>query len=425
MTHATNEQPAPLLTLAMIVKDAGQNLAPLLEAATPWVDEMVIGDTGSSDDTPEIVVKAGATLLEIPWADDFAAARNEVLEQVTGRWILVLDADEQLAGQDWQLVRGWVEAQGEPAALRLVTRNYLPGLYSRRGWRAVPDDDPHALPGPWPPAPGFTPTAKIRLFPARPDIRFRGILHETVEESVAAAGLPVADMDVPVHHFGTLQENPAKHAFYLQLARRKAEQEPRDAQAWAELADCAINAGDYDTALGAIDRALILEPFHPDRRLTAGWLLLKCGQLDQADAQLAGVAGSGCADDRQLAESCHLRAQIALRQDRHDVAGRLLSVALHLFPDNGHYHNTLGVWHLTAARGDRARAALQRACGLLPGVAEPWLNLGRMYAAASQPQAARDHLRHALAIDPGLEQARRALGELDQEATDAGTRIGA
>ena len=425
MTHATNEQPTGLLTLAMIVKDAGQNLVPLLESAAPWVDEMVIADTGSSDDTTEIVVEAGATLLEIPWRDDFAAARNEVLDHVQGRWILVLDADEQLAGQDWRRLRDWVEGRDDPAALRMVTRNYLPGLYSRRGWRAVPDDDPHALPGPWPPAPGFTPTAKIRLFPAREDIRFRGILHETVEESVTQAGLPVADSDIPVHHFGTLRENPEKSAFYLELAKRKTELEPPNAQAWAELADCAINAGDYDEALRAIDRALILEPFHPDRRLTAGWLLFQCGQLNQADAQLAGVAGSGCADDRQLAESCHLRAQIALRRNEHDVAGRLLSVALHLFPDNGHYHNTLGVWHLTAARGDQARTALNRACWLLPGVAEPWLNLGKMYAAAGQPRAARDHLRHALAIDPGCEQARHALRELEQEDTGAKTRIGA
>lgn len=422
-THASASR--PLLTLAMIVKDAGQFLAPLLEAAAPWVDEMVIADTGSSDDTCGIVRAAGASLLEIPWRDDFAAARNAVLDEVGGSWALVLDADEQLGATGWRSLRDWVEAQDEPAAVRLVTRNYLPGQYSRRGWRPVPEDDPHALPGAWPPAPGFTPTAKVRLFPVRKDIRFAGILHETVEASLAAAGIPIVDLDVPVHHFGTLHPDPGKAAFYLELARRKTEQEPRNAQAWAELTDSAINAGDYDQALAAIDRSLVLEPFNPDRRLTAGWLLLECGQLNQADAQLAGVAGSGCADDLQLAESCHLRAQIALRRDEHDVAGRLLAVALHLFPDNGHYHNTLGVWHLTAARGDQARAALQRACALLPGVAVPWLNLGRMYTAAGQPQAARDHLRHALALDPECEQAREVLDQLEQTAQESRTRIGA
>ncbi len=405
----------------MIVKDAGQFLTPLLESATPWVDEMVIADTGSSDNTRDIIRHADATLLEIPWQDDFAWARNTVLDQVHGHHVLCLDADEQMSRQDWQQLREWVMAQKEPTAAQLVTRNYLRGHYGRRGWQAVPHPDPHALAGPWPPAPGFTPTAKIRLFPNRPDIRFSGILHETVEAAVAAADLPVVDLDLLVHHFGTLEEDLDKATFYLGLARRKTECEPRNAEAWSELTDCAIGTGNLEEALAAIDRALIIEPSHPDRRLTAGWLLLECGRLNQADAQLAGVAGSGCANDRQLAEACHLRAQIALRQEKHDVAGRLLAVALHLFPDNGHYHNTLGVWHLTAAHGDRARVALERACRLLPGVVDPWLNLGKMYLAAHQPEAAGNHLRNALAINPQCREASEALCALDHGPVSART----
>ncbi len=425
MNTTPNNQYRHLLTLAMIVKDAGQFLAPLLESASPWLDEMVIADTGSSDNTREIIRDAGATLLEIPWQNDFSAARNAVLEQVRGHWILCLDADELLAPRDWQALRNWVLEQREPVAAQLVTRNYLKGLYGRRGWQPVPRPDPHAMPGPWPPASGFTPTAKVRLFPCREDIRFSGILHETVEASVAAAGLPVVDLGIPVHHFGTLEQAPGKAAFYLELARLKTAHEPRNAAAWAELADCAIGNGRLDEALMAIDRALILEPANPDRRLTAGWLLLECDRLNQADAQLAGVAGSGCADDKQLAASCHLRAQIALRQHKHDVAGRLLAVALHLFPDNGNFHNTLGVWHLTAARGDRARVALERACKLLPGVAEPWLNLGKMYAAAHQRTAAANHLRQALAIDPQCSAAHTALCELDCGTVPTRTGTGA
>lgn len=417
-SHTTASR--PMLTLAMIVKDAGQYLAPLLEAAAPWVDAMVIGDTGSSDDTPAVIRAAGATLLEIPWQDDFAAARNAVLDEIPTGWVLCLDADEKLSPSGWRVLRDWVAQRrvAGPTAGRMTTRNYVTGRYSHRGWRPVPDPDPHALPGAWPPAPGYTPTSKVRLFPARPDIRFAGVIHETVEAAVETAGLEILDIAVPVHHFGTLRTDTAKLEHYLELARRKTALEPRAANAWAELADCALALGRADEALAAIDRALILEPGHPDRRLMAGWLLLEKGRLDQADAQLAGVAGSGCADDRQLAEACHLRAQIALRQGRHDVAGRLLSVALHLFPDNGHFHNTLGVWHLTAAhedrsRGDKARAALERACRLLPGVPDPWLNLGRMYAAAGHPEAARHHLQRALELDPGHATARKVLAELE------------
>ncbi|MGD9547659.1 MAG: tetratricopeptide repeat protein [Candidatus Krumholzibacteriia bacterium] len=401
--HFQPSPSSPLLTLAMIVKDGGQFLAPLLGAAAEWVDEIVIGDTGSRDGSREVAGLAGAKVLEVPWRNDFAAARNEVLDHCAGRWILVLDADEQLAPRDWQGIRAWVENRHRvagPAAASLVTRNYLPGRHRRRGWRPLPEPDPHALPGRPRPAPGFTPSAKVRIFPRHPAIRFRGCIHETVEDGVRRSGLAVIDLEHPVHHFGHLQEDPAKAQFYREIARTKTEQEPQNPRAWSELADCAIACGDLGEAVAAIDRALIIEPVDPDRRLTAGWLLLQQGKLDQADAQLASVAGGGGADDLQLAEACHLRAQVALRQDRGETAGRLLAVALHLFPDNGHYQNTLGVWHLAHGRGDKARMALERAAGLLPGCADPWLNLGKMYEAAGMPQTAEEHFRRARLEDP-------------------------
>lgn len=412
---------SPLLSLAMIVRNGGQFLACLLQEAAPWVDEIVVGDTGSTDDTPGLAGQAGARVLEVPWRDDFAAARNHVLGACRGRWVLILDADERLARPDWQALRAWVQAhRDDPAApaVRLSTRNYLPGRHERRGWQPVPQPDPHALPGDWPPAPGFVATAKVRLFRPQGEVAFRGRLHETVEASLTAAAVAVVELPLPVHHFGLLEHRPGREAYYLELARRKAAEQPDDAQAWAELADAAVAAQAQPEALAAIDRALFLAPDHGDRRLTAGWLLLQAGRLEQADAQLAAVATGSRCDDIRLAEACHLRAQIAMRQQRTEAAGRLLAVALHLFPDNGHYLNTLGAWHLTRGLAPEAEAALRRACRLLPGHAQPWLNLGRMCAAAGQPQLAADHFRQALQRDPRCEAALAALADVqaDQRA---------
>ena len=223
-----------------------------------------------------------------------------------------------------------------------MTRNYLAGRHGRRRWQPVPDPDPHALAPGRPPAPGFVPSVKVRLFPRHQQIRFRGRLHETVEASLGETGCPIIDLEVPVHHFGSLAGDSAKPGFYLDLARRKAAEEPDDPAAWAELADCAVVCGRHDEALAAIDRALVLDPADADRRLTAGWLLLQRGRLEQADAQLAGVSRCGGIDDTLLAEACHLRAQISLQQERTEAAGRLLAVALHLAPGNGHYPEHAG-----------------------------------------------------------------------------------
>lgn len=87
----------PVLSLCMIVKNEKENLARCLASAKPYVDEMIVVDTGSSDGTPEIALNYGAKVSYFEWGDDFAAARNYSISQASGDWILVLDADEELA----------------------------------------------------------------------------------------------------------------------------------------------------------------------------------------------------------------------------------------------------------------------------------------------------------------------------------------
>ena len=82
------------IALVMIVRDESRCLARCLASARPWVDEMLVLDTGSVDATPDIARGAGARLERIAWCDDFAAARNAALAFCDADWRLVLDADE-------------------------------------------------------------------------------------------------------------------------------------------------------------------------------------------------------------------------------------------------------------------------------------------------------------------------------------------
>lgn len=78
----------------MIVKNESRCLARCLLSVKGIADEMVIADTGSTDDTTKIAREFGARISNFDWVDDFAAARNFAIHQTTGDWILVLDADE-------------------------------------------------------------------------------------------------------------------------------------------------------------------------------------------------------------------------------------------------------------------------------------------------------------------------------------------
>lgn len=86
------------LDLVMIVRDEARCIARCLASARPWVDTMLVLDTGSRDDTVALAVQAGAQVHHFRWVDDFAAARNAALDLSQADWRLVLDADEWLTG---------------------------------------------------------------------------------------------------------------------------------------------------------------------------------------------------------------------------------------------------------------------------------------------------------------------------------------
>jgi len=92
------------IALVLIARDEARAIERCLTSVRPWVDEMIVLDTGSVDDTPAIAARCGARVTHFAWIDDFAAARNAALDLTDADWCLVLDADE------------WIEDGGESLA---------------------------------------------------------------------------------------------------------------------------------------------------------------------------------------------------------------------------------------------------------------------------------------------------------------------
>lgn len=82
------------LSLGMIVKNEDDILERVLTCAKPFCDEIIIADTGSTDNTVKVAKKMGAKVVHFKWIDNFAAARNYAFEHCTGDWIMWLDADD-------------------------------------------------------------------------------------------------------------------------------------------------------------------------------------------------------------------------------------------------------------------------------------------------------------------------------------------
>ncbi|HRV42173.1 MAG TPA: glycosyltransferase [Syntrophales bacterium] len=99
------DKDGPEISLCMIVRDEEACLGRCLESVRPWVDEIVVVDTGSTDRTVEIAQGFGARVYHHPWENDFSKHRNQSLSYARGRWIFQLDADEELFPEDGPLLR--------------------------------------------------------------------------------------------------------------------------------------------------------------------------------------------------------------------------------------------------------------------------------------------------------------------------------
>ncbi len=85
------------LSCYLIVRDAATTLGRALQSVRPHVDELVVLDTGSTDETLYIARQHADLVHEMTWPDSFAAARNAALDRCSGEWTMFLDADDDLA----------------------------------------------------------------------------------------------------------------------------------------------------------------------------------------------------------------------------------------------------------------------------------------------------------------------------------------
>jgi tetratricopeptide (TPR) repeat protein len=174
------------LTATLIVRDEERFLGGCLDSLAGRVDEIVVADTGSTDRTRDIARERGAALIEHRWTDDFAAARNAALDAAHGDWILYIDADERLASWDRAALAPLL---ADPRAIACTVR--------------------------FRPQAGFTRYREHRLFRRRPDLRFRGVIHESILPALHAITASerafVADSDIAIDHLGYDGDLAAKH----------------------------------------------------------------------------------------------------------------------------------------------------------------------------------------------------------------------
>lgn len=93
------------ISLCMILKNEEAVIGRCLDCLKSIVDEIIIVDTGSTDNTKEIVSKYTDKIYDFKWVDDFSAARNYSFSKATKDYIFWIDADEVLFKEDQKKLR--------------------------------------------------------------------------------------------------------------------------------------------------------------------------------------------------------------------------------------------------------------------------------------------------------------------------------
>jgi tetratricopeptide (TPR) repeat protein len=244
------------LALVMIARNEAACIARCLQSARSFVDDIIVLDTGSTDDTAAIAADNGARVHRFTWLDDFAAARNAALELSDAAWNLVLDADE------------WLEDGAEQLGPDQLGTEPFIGL--------VPVTSSFDLHGQVETATSWLP----RILPA--GVRYRGRIHEQPE-----SGLPRRRVPVGVAHDGYRQtqlrhKQGRNRALLLQVV----EDSPTDAYLRYQLGKDYEIYEDYASAIREFREALqyaeLTEPFRHDLVLRTIFSLKQAGEHEAA-----------------------------------------------------------------------------------------------------------------------------------------------
>ena len=260
-------QIAPSLSLCMIVRNEAHNLARSLEPVARLFDQVVVVDTGSTDDTPDLAASIGAEVYQIEWGDDFAAARNASISRACCDWIMWLDGDNHISPEGVQQLRSGLDHK-----LRSIL--WCTEVVVPQGERLI----------------------QKRVFPNRPEVRFQGRVHEQL---VHPPDYKSVMTPVEILHWG--YENQAasriKGERNLALLERMAAGNPDDFYVCYQMGRTLLNLRRFDEAASWLNKAArqpeaagVNPGLYAHAHLLLAQALDRLGRMDEATIVLNDLA---------------------------------------------------------------------------------------------------------------------------------------
>lgn len=278
----SDEKDKTTISLCMIVKNEEAFLPECLRKMKPFIDQIIVIDTGSSDKTIEIAKQYGATVYNHKWSDDFSEARNVSLKHATCDWILALDADEVVADRDMKRIRELI-SNTRCSVFNLIQRTYE--NYS--GFNDWVENKTDYCEGKS--YPGYIDSPLVRLFRNKKGIRFSGRVHELADLSRFRGNNHIENTDIVIHHYGKVgnkQQPDKKGDLYLSIGIKKIKENPYDVRAHFDLGIQYSEKGLFKDAVKNLKRAIELSPGYIDAYVNLGYAYISLEDYDQAEFYL-------------------------------------------------------------------------------------------------------------------------------------------
>jgi len=221
-----------MLSVVAIALNEAKNINAFVNSWSAIADEIIIVDTGSTDDSYEMVKRLECSNPKVnarkfTWTESFAEAKNHAISLASGNMVFVADLDDRLDTNSIQRIKDHLAKGGERAYRFQIASDVGNGRWSR--------------------------FMQARMFPNY--IKYSGRVHETPDESIIAAGIKIVDdPEVMVAHLGyadqEMKEAKARRNIGLLM-----KEEPKTVNEFAQLGDAFYVLGKCFNGLGFYEEA--------------------------------------------------------------------------------------------------------------------------------------------------------------------------
>lgn len=193
------------ISACVITKNEEKNIGNWLKYMSAIADEMIVVDTGSTDNTVLIAKNAGAKVFFFKWINDFAAAKNYAINHAKGDWIIFLDADEYFTEETIVNVRNVISNHHKNKKIGSIMCRLI-NIDTDRNNRIIDT------------------MLQVRIFRNISSIRYAGKIHENLR-NLHGDRVMIFSKDIEIYHTGysanILREKSERNLLILEEKRKK------------------------------------------------------------------------------------------------------------------------------------------------------------------------------------------------------------